>query len=102
MLRASLATAVKEIRRMIGNARSQQDPERAQTVLKAESPLVLLAQASGAGESGLGMSFEVTNVNVLDKSARIWKLIGVTFTGAAILRRDKAAFSDTWIELTSD
>jgi hypothetical protein len=26
-------------------------------------------------------------------------LTAVTFTGAAILRRDKAAYRDTWIEL---
>jgi len=25
----------------------------------------------------------------------------VTFTGAAILRRDKAAYQDTWIELST-
>jgi hypothetical protein len=25
----------------------------------------------------------------------------VTFTGAAILRRDKAAYRDTWIELST-
>ncbi len=50
--------------------------------------------------SGLGMSFEVTNVSLADRRARVWTLIGVTFTGAAILRKDKAAFEDTWIELS--
>jgi len=29
----------------------------------------------------------------------VWTLTDVTFTGAAILRRDKAAYSNTWIEL---
>jgi hypothetical protein len=65
-------------------------------VLRSEIPPVLMGTA-GAGS--LGMSFEVTKVNVLNQRARIWKLIGVTFTGAAILRKDKAAFQNTWIEL---
>ena len=34
--------------------------------------------------------------------ARVWTLTKVTFTGAAILRRDKAAYRDTWIELSSE
>ena len=67
-------------------------------VLRTETPLVLM-EAAGAGS--LGMSFEVTKVNVLNQRSRVWKLIGVTFTGAAILRKDKAAFQDTWIELSS-
>ena len=46
------------------------------------------------------MSFEVTNVNVLDRKARIWRLVDVMFTGAAILRKDKAAYPETWIELS--
>jgi len=95
-LRASLAAAVKEIRGMIRNARTRGVRRTAPVMLNAETPRVLLGRA---GESALGMSFEVTNVNVFDKSARIWKLISVTFTGAAILRKDKAAFQDTWIEL---
>ncbi|HET9409417.1 MAG TPA: hypothetical protein VFO39_19400 [Candidatus Sulfotelmatobacter sp.] len=48
---------------------------------------------------GLGMSYEVTDVRVNDTTARIWILSRVTFTGAAVLRRDKAAYSNTWIEL---
>jgi hypothetical protein len=63
----------------------------------ADAP-VLLAEA-GAGE--LGMSFEVTDVLVTDTRERVWTLMKVTFTGAAILRKDKAAYRDTWIELSS-
>jgi hypothetical protein len=48
---------------------------------------------------GLGMSYEVTDVRLADANARVWTLTKVTFTGAAILRRDKAAYRDTWIEL---
>jgi hypothetical protein len=47
----------------------------------------------------LGMSYEISDANVADTRARIWTLTRVTFTGAAILRRDKAAYRDTWIEL---
>lgn len=48
---------------------------------------------------GLGMSYEVTDVQLEDVRARVWMLEKVTFTGAAILRRDKAAYQNTWIEL---
>jgi len=92
-LRVSLSAAVKEIRRMIQSARGK---EKESTGLRAETPLVLMG-ADGAGT--LGMSFEVTKVNVLNRKAKVWRLIEVTFTGAAILRKDKAAFQDTWIEL---
>jgi hypothetical protein len=53
-----------------------------------------------AGVAGLGLSYEVTNVKLVDPKAEIWMLERVTFTGAAILRRDKAAYRDTWIELS--
>ncbi len=49
--------------------------------------------------AGLGLSYEVTDVRVADMRERVWALSKVTFTGAAILRRDKAAYRDTWIEL---
>ena len=89
-LRAELARAVMAIRETIRRSRAR----------KEESPIVLRAEAAGGGGgAGLGMSFEVTNVDVADRSARVWILKGVTFTGAAILRKDKAAYQDTWIEL---
>jgi hypothetical protein len=47
------------------------------------------------------MSFEVTDVLVTDMRSRVWTLMKVTFTGAAILRKEKAAYQDTWIELSS-
>ena len=47
----------------------------------------------------LGMSYEISDASVADVRAKIWTLTRVTFTGAAILRRDKAAYRDTWIEL---
>jgi hypothetical protein len=51
------------------------------------------------GTGGLGLSYEVTDVQLTDSRAQVWTLEKVTFTGAAILRRDKAAYQDTWIEL---
>jgi len=47
----------------------------------------------------LAMSYEIADARVADMNAKIWTLTQVTFTGAAILRRDKAAYRDTWIEL---
>lgn len=47
----------------------------------------------------LAMSYEIADARVADVKAKIWTLTQVTFTGAAILRRDKAAYRDTWIEL---
>ncbi len=47
----------------------------------------------------LGMSYEITDARIADTRAKVWTLTHVTFTGAAILRRDKAAYGDTWIEM---
>jgi len=49
--------------------------------------------------AGLGMSYEITDALVEDITASVWVLNRVTFTGAAVLRRDKAAYRATWIEL---
>jgi hypothetical protein len=50
-------------------------------------------------ENPLGMSYEISDASVADVRAKIWMLTRVTFTGAAILRRDKAAYRNTWIEM---
>jgi hypothetical protein len=92
-LRGRLAAAIAEIRGMISAGRRKPQGVRTPIVLRA-------AAASSRGyEPGLGMSYELTKVNVLDLSARIWILTDVTFTGAAILRKSKAAYQNTWIEL---
>jgi hypothetical protein len=54
------------------------------------------------GANSLGMSYEVTAARVRDLRDRTWTLDQVTFTGAAVLRRDKAAYQNTSIELTND
>ena len=53
----------------------------------------------GGTVAALGMSYEIAEARVADVRAAIWTLVAVTFTGAAILRRDKAAYRKTWIEL---
>jgi hypothetical protein len=73
-----------EIVRQIGQGRS------CQRALDAASP---------ERHECLAMSYEIADARVADMTAKVWTLTQVTFTGAAILRRDKAAYRDTWIEL---
>ncbi len=98
-LRASLRAAVGRIRslttvlgRTSGSGLKQD--EGFHPTIRAETCLA-------AGPAGLGLSYEVTGVEIADTRARVWTLSRVTFTGAAILRRDKAAYQDTWIELST-
>jgi hypothetical protein len=55
------------------------------------------AQAPGA----LGMSYELADARVEDMRAEVWRLTRVTFTGAAILLRDKAAYRGTSFRMAS-
>jgi hypothetical protein len=50
-------------------------------------------------ESQMGMSYELADAHVADMSAQIWTLTRATFTGAAILLRDKAAYRNTSFRL---
>ncbi len=50
--------------------------------------------------STLGMSYEIANVTVPNQETPIWAVTNFTFTGAALLRRDKAAYPQTWISLS--
>jgi hypothetical protein len=98
-LRASLRVAVGRIRSLTGTTRKvavnrHELGETFHSTIRAETCVA-------AGPSGLGLSYEVTGVEIADTRARVWTLSKVTFTGAAILRRDKAAYRDTWIELSS-
>lgn len=47
----------------------------------------------------LGMSYEIIDAHVEDMRADPWRLTRVTFTGAAILLRSRAAYKDTSINL---
>ena len=53
------------------------------------------------GPDALGMSYEVADARVADMRAEVWKLTRVTFTGAAILLRDKAAYRETSFRMAS-
>ena len=50
-----------------------------------------------AGKGVLGMSYEIANAWVPNIEAPVWTISKFTFTGAAVLRRDKAAYPETWI-----
>lgn len=52
-----------------------------------------------AGEGSLGMSYEIADAVVVDVNAPVWVVNEFTFTGAAVLRRDKAAYRKTSIRL---
>ena len=51
---------------------------------------------SGSQESSsMGMSYELADAHVADMKAAVWTLTRATFTGAAILLREKAAYRGT-------
>ena len=47
----------------------------------------------------MGMSYELADAHVADMRAEVWTLTRATFTGAAILLRDKAAYRATSFRL---
>ncbi|HUB51836.1 MAG TPA: hypothetical protein VL986_06800 [Terracidiphilus sp.] len=69
-------------------------------VYARDFPEVALAIKAHASES-MGMSYELADARVEDTRANIWRLTRVTFTGAAILLRDKAAYRSTSFKLAS-
>ena len=50
-------------------------------------------------EGAMGMSYELADAHVADMQAQLWTLTKATFTGAAILLRDKAAYRATSFRL---
>ncbi len=52
-------------------------------------------QGSAATKGEMGMSYELADAHVADMRASVWTLTRATFTGAAILLRDKAAYRGT-------
>jgi hypothetical protein len=88
-LRASLSSSVRKIRELKALARAAGVPSGRHEARREP----------GLPPAPLGMSYEVTEVVLADTRASVWTLTRVTFTGAAVLRRDKAAYEHTWIEL---
>ncbi len=50
---------------------------------------------SALEDGAMGMSYELADAHVADMQASIWTLTRATFTGAAILLREKAAYRST-------
>ena len=63
-------------------------------------PEVAGAIAAQAPHS-MGMSYELADARVEDMRADLWKLTRVTFTGAAVLLRNKAAYTATSFRVAS-
>lgn len=59
----------------------------------------IVAEIGNKGPSLLGMSYEIADVRVVDAEAAVWTIRDFTFTGAAVLKRAKAAYGDTRVEL---
>ena len=53
-------------------------------------------------EGTMGMSYELADAHVEDMRAEVWKLSRATFTGAAILLREKAAYRATSFRLSRE
>ena len=56
-------------------------------------------QSHAGIEGSMGMSYELAEAHVADMRASVWTLTKATFTGAAILLRDKAAYLGTSFRL---
>ncbi|MGB7643801.1 MAG: hypothetical protein WBL82_21105 [Terriglobales bacterium] len=102
--------AVGERARTAGDLASQSAPRNGQTRhadkyvrgtrhYAGGSPASTSGGPRSSSPAGLGMSYEIADAMVEDIKANIWVLNRVTFTGAAVLRQDKAAYKSTWIEL---
>src|ERR1700722_6907920 len=51
-------------------------------------------------QGAMGMSYELADAHVADMRAQVWTLTRATFTGAAILMREKAAYRSTSFRVT--
>jgi hypothetical protein len=49
--------------------------------------------------NAMGMSYELADAHVADMRSTVWTLTRATFTGAAILLRNKAAYTRTSFRL---
>ena len=59
----------------------------------------LVREIRAKGPKVLGMSYEIAEAKIDDVGAEFWAVSDFAFTGAAVLRRDKAAYKQTWIEI---
>jgi hypothetical protein len=54
-----------------------------------------VVEALRAGQETLGMSYEITAAEIVSRQSPIWVVTGFAFTGAAVLKREKAAYPET-------
>jgi hypothetical protein len=59
----------------------------------------VVRELRAGGRHVLGMSYEIADARIAEANAPVWSVTDFTFTGAAVLRRDKAAYRQTWIQL---
>ena len=74
-------------------------PQIVRTLGKAGITPAEGSRGHSGGGYRYGMSYEIANASVQDVRAAVWIVTEFTFTGAAVLRRDKAAYRATWFEL---
>lgn len=61
----------------------------------------VVRELQSGGRAVHGMSYEIADAHVADLNATVWQVTEFTFTGAALLRRNKAAYRNTWFELAA-
>jgi hypothetical protein len=61
----------------------------------------VVRQMEQATAGNMGMSYELADAHVADMRAEVWTLTRATFTGAAILLREKAAYRNTSFRLAA-
>ncbi len=59
----------------------------------------VVQQLADTAAGAMGMSYELADAHVADLRAEVWTLTKATFTGAAILLREKAAYQNTSFRL---
>lgn len=93
--------AVRELGSSAGRLRlhTREQPLRIRGYVYAKDFPEVVREMRAKGKSALGMSYEIANVHVADIDAGVWVVTRFTFTGAAVLLRNKAAYGRTWVEL---
>lgn len=87
---------------IITAARLEGQALRVEGFLFARDYPEMVKEMRAHGEDALGMSYELADAHVADMRASVWALNKVTFTGAAILLRDKAAYKQTRFALAAE
>ncbi len=59
----------------------------------------MMKEIAAHPDDALGMSYELADARVEDMRAKVWRLSECTFTGAAILLRNKAAYGNTRFQI---